>query len=411
MKRLAGLFALLIGSLLAAESKPPSDLFKEIDKTMATLERITGWKAKHKVQAEWISKERLHNFVEARLKEEVKPEDIRIEQLTLRMFGLIPEGFDLRKTTIDLVTEQAAAFYDYNRKRLYVLDTEDDETERRVTLAHELAHALADQRFSLKKYMNAGITSDDASTARQAVVEGQATWLMWAFLAAREGKVAGVPGAMVDMASKVADGSQDSQFPVLSGAPLYMRESMMFPYTKGLIFQDELFKKKGQQSFTDVFQHPPASTQQILHPDVYEKGTKPADVQLAAIFQPKKYRVVAEGSVGELDHHVLLSQFVDEKTADEVAPLWRGGEFRLYETKLSVTKQGRQPLLNYVSTWDTETTAIRFLKLYHKILEGKWKHLKVARETTDELSGVGDYGPFRVWRKGSVIYSLEGGLH
>ncbi|HEY3744311.1 MAG TPA: ImmA/IrrE family metallo-endopeptidase [Bryobacteraceae bacterium] len=406
MKRLAVLFVLLIGRFYAAETKPPSDLFTQIDSTMDTLERITGWKAKHKVQAEWISREKLHNFVEARLKEEVKPEDIRIEQLTLRMFGLIPEGFDLRKTTVDLVTEQAAAFYDYNRKKLFVLDTEDDETERRITLAHELAHALADQRFSLKKYMNAGITSDDASTARQAVVEGQATWLMWAFLAARDGKVAGVPSALADMASKVADSSQD-QFPVLSGAPLYMRESMMFPYTKGLTFQDALFKRDGQKSFSEVFVHPPASTQQILHPDVYEKGTKPSDVDLPRIAERKKYREVAEGSVGELDHHTLLSQYIDEKTADTVAPLWRGGDFRLYETK----GKNRQPLLSYGSMWDSPATATRFMKLYKKILAGKWKHLKLEHETADELSGTGDYGPFRVWRKDNVVYSLEGGLH
>lgn len=405
MKRLAALFTLFATSFLAAESKPPDDLFKDIDKTMATLEKITGWKAKHKVAAEWISKDKLRKFVESRLRDEVKPEETRIEQLTLRMFGLIPEGFDLRKTTVDLVTEQAAAFYDYNRKKLFVLDTEEDASERRVTLAHELAHALADQRFSLKKYMKGGMSSDDSSTARQAVVEGQATWLMWAFLANREGKVAEVPSAMVDMASKVANGSQE-QFPVLSGAPLYVRESMMFPYTKGLLFQDAAFKKHGQRSFTDVFEHAPTSTQQILHPDVYEKGTKPVDVELAEIIKPKQYKLLAEGSVGEFDHHILLNQFVDEKTADEVAPLWRGGAFRLYETK-----SGKQPLLNYASMWDSEETAARFLKLYRKILEHKWKKLKVSRETNSELSGSGDYGPFRVWRKGNVIYSLEGGLH
>jgi hypothetical protein len=405
MKRLLAVFALLILPLLAADSKPPDDLFKEIDKTMAILEQITGWKAKHKVAAEWISRDKLHSFVAKRLQEEVKPEEVRIEQLTLRMFGLIPEGFDLRKTTVDLVTEQAAAFYDYNRKKLFVLDTEDDPTERRVTLAHELAHALADQRFSLKKYMNGGMSSDDSSTARQAVVEGQATWLMWAFLAVREGKVAAVPAATVEMAEKVAEGSQE-QFPVLAGSPLYIRESMMFPYTKGLLFQDAVFKKHGQEGFTQVFQHAPSTTQEILHPDIYEKSPKAVELELAEIAQPKKYKVLAEGSVGEFDQHILLSQYVDEKTADEVAPRWKGGEFRLYETKA-----GKQPLLNCVSMWDTDATAQRFLKLYREMLKRKWKTMQVTHEADGEFSGTGDYGPFRVWRKNNIVYSLEGGLH
>ena len=88
MKRLAALFTLFATSFLAAESKPPDDLFKDIDKTMATLEKITGWKAKHKVAAEWISKDKLRKFVESRLRDEVKPEETRIEQLTLRMFEI-----------------------------------------------------------------------------------------------------------------------------------------------------------------------------------------------------------------------------------------------------------------------------------------------------------------------------------
>ena len=184
----------------------------------------------------------------------------------------------------------------------------------------------------------------------------------------------------------------------------------MFPYTKGLLFQDAAYKKHGRQSFTDVFEHAPTSTAQILHPEVYEKGTKPVDVELAGIRQPKKYHALAEGSVGEFDHHILLSQFVDERTADEVAPLWRGGTFRLYETHHE-TKAGRQPLLNYASMWDSEETAARFLKLYRKILEHKWTKLAVAIESDSEIAGTGDYGPFRVWRKGAVVYSLEGGLH
>ena len=52
----------------------------------------------------------------------MKPEDVRAEELTLKMLGLVPADFDLRKNTLDLLTEQAAAFYDYNQKKLFVLE-------------------------------------------------------------------------------------------------------------------------------------------------------------------------------------------------------------------------------------------------------------------------------------------------
>ena len=390
---------------VSSSAKAPEDLFANIGQTMTSLEQITGWKAKHPVHAEWISKPKLRAFVEKRLKEEAKPEEMRIEQLTLRMFGLVPPGFDLRASMVDLVTEQAAAFYDYNQKRLFVLDTEESDVERRITLAHELAHALADQRFSLKKYMKGGMSSDDATAARQAVVEGQATWLMWAFLAARNGKVAEAPAAVADLASKVADGSSQ-EFPVLTKAPLYIRETMMFPYTKGLQFQDAIYKKHGQQGFTQVFDHGPLSTQQILHPDIYEANTKPVEIKLEAVDQMKKYRELFEGSVGELDHQILLTQYFDEKTADEVAPKWRGGAMKLYETK-----QGKQPLMQYASAWDNEETAKRYFTLYRTLLGKKWTAMRITRETADEVRGVGEYGPFRLWREGPVVFSIEGGIH
>ena len=54
-------------------------------------------------------------------------------------------------------------------------------------LAHELAHALADQNYNLGKFIRQGRKSDDGSTARLAVMEGQATWLMSEYLARKIG--------------------------------------------------------------------------------------------------------------------------------------------------------------------------------------------------------------------------------
>jgi len=74
------------------------------------------------------------------------------------------------QNTVDLLSEQTAAYYDYDRKRLFILDTagrEADEDEDRIALVHELAHALADQHFSLKKFTHKGSPNDDASSARQ----------------------------------------------------------------------------------------------------------------------------------------------------------------------------------------------------------------------------------------------------
>ena len=73
--------------------------------------------------------------------------------------------------------------------------------EQRVALVHELAHALADQQHPLGKYLKKGTPDDDGSTAREAVMEGQATWLTWAYVSKRNGGKAEVSKEMIDSAS------------------------------------------------------------------------------------------------------------------------------------------------------------------------------------------------------------------
>ncbi len=69
-----------------------------------------------------MSKRQLRQFLTKRIKKTLKPEEIYADELALKMFGLVPQDFDLRKSTIDLLTEQAAAFYDYDEKKLFLLE-------------------------------------------------------------------------------------------------------------------------------------------------------------------------------------------------------------------------------------------------------------------------------------------------
>ena len=380
--KLALVFLFLVFPLVAKDKPEVKDeLFGEIDAILADLSKITGWPVKRKVTASYITRDKLRDFVTKRLKQEVKDEDVKIEQEILQMLGLIPQGFDLRKSTVDLITEQAAAFYDYNRRRLYVLETNESTLERRVTLAHELAHALADQRFSLRKFIKGGMEGDDQAVARQAVVEGQATWLMWAYMAVRAGREPSVPIELLANANMNA-ASGGAGFPVLAEVPMYLRESLIFPYTRGLLFQNEVHKSKGVKGFTEVFTNPPDSTRQILHPETWQQGEKPLEVK--APDAPKGYKLKAEGSMGEFDHYVLLRQYHDDVVADRIAPHWRGGTYRLYHGKKG------EPVLTYASTWDTPESAEWFLIEYKAVVAKKGQTRS------------------RTWREGATVRSVEG---
>src|SRR5262249_49794592 len=155
-----------------------------------------------------------------RIKEAVKPEDIRAEEIALKKLGLAPADFDLRKMTVDLLTEQAAAFYDYRRKKLFILDTNATLMQRPI-LVHELAHALADQHFNLERYLLKG-KSDDSGLARMAVMEGQATWLMSEYMMMKMGTSLKKAPDMAEWMNRMSGGSSGGMYPVFDAAPMYL---------------------------------------------------------------------------------------------------------------------------------------------------------------------------------------------
>jgi len=387
---------------------PAQELFTNIGHIKEGLSAITGLAFKRDVPYALISKDQLRQYLEKRLHETMKPEDTRAEELTLKMLGLVPADFDLRKNTLDLLTEQAAAFYDYNQKKLFVLEGSSgggaaSNDEERIALVHELAHALADQHFHLAKYIHEGMRSDDNATARQAVMEGQATWLMAAYISREGGGKPEVPEAILELMKKSIEGSAAQQYPVFSQAPPYIRQSLVFPYAEGLMFQDAVFRKLGREAFSEVFLRPPASSGQILHPDRYLGRGGAVIPNPPPLPASREFRKLADGTLGELDFRVLISQYTTAAEGEALAAHLAGGSFELYEHK-----REKFPVLGVASTWDSPESARKYFEQYRKVMQGKWKNLEIASETPEQVAGQGDSGYFRVSLDGATVDQIEG---
>ncbi len=397
---------LLVLVLLAASAPAQSStaLFQQVDDMAAALSGITGWQIRKKVPSEMLSNDRFRRIVATSVKKASHDKEILAEETTLKMFGFVPQDFNLARESVDLVSEQAAAFYDYNKKRLFVLESTPSGAEQQLALVHELAHALADQHHHLGKYLTRGSPDDDATTARQAVMEGQATWLAWAYMTKRNGGKSEVPPDILDKLTSSV-GVDGDDFPIFSKAPLYIRESLTFPYNEGMRFQDAVFRKLGRRGFDEVFTRAPLDTQQILHPDLYLSNQKPTEPDPPAL--PAKelplVRSLTDGTLGEFDFSALLRQYVSEKEGAGAASHWRGGAFRLYEYK-----HDKAPLLAYTSDWDSPEAARVYFTLYQRVLKGKWKKMNVTVHSEDEVSGTSDSGRFQLRIVASTVQSIEG---
>src|SRR5262245_52302256 len=115
--------AALVGAVAAgAAQEERRQIFEEIEKNLRSLKEITGLDAKKTIRYDLITRDKVNTFLKDRVKESVKPEELRAEELTLKKLGFAPPDFNLEKSTVDLLTEQAAAFYDYHKKKLFLTD-------------------------------------------------------------------------------------------------------------------------------------------------------------------------------------------------------------------------------------------------------------------------------------------------
>ncbi len=382
----------------AASNDP---VFDQIDSIVKTLSGITGLPEKHAVPYGRMSKDELRRFLNKRIKKTIRPAEIRADELSLKMFGLVPQSFNLRESTVDLLTEQAAAFYDYDAKKLFLLEGSSPEEEA-TTLAHELAHALADQSFHLNKFMNDSSADDDENLARTAVVEGEASWLMIAYDLKQAGR-SPVPDSAMLKTAEESDISSTSDYPVLKSSPLYIRQSLLFPYSQGTLFFDAVYRKMGKAAFQYVFTNPPSDTAQILHPNRYFAKISAVTPELPNINLSHRKREITSGDLGEFDHEILLEQYLGAAKAKHLSPHLRGGDF-------GIAPAGKQhrPVLEYVSEWDTDSNAAAFFADYKQVLEKKWKHCDPAVSTPTTFAGTGDDGLFVTHVSGDSVWSVEG---
>ena len=372
---------------------------QEINSILKELSDITGFRIRKQLPFALITRAQVNQYVKEQIRVSVKPDEIRAEEVTLKKFGFAPADFDLKKTTIDLLTEQAAAFYDFKKKKLFISDWA-TLNMRDVALVHELAHALADQNVSIQKFLNKAGDDSEESLARQAVVEGQASWLMLQVTALRSGKTLADERTAREVLNTDVDTPEDD-YPVYNKAPLYLRRTLTFPYTDGGRFQEAVFLHDGKSAFSRVFREPPETSAQILHPERYFQKIPLASSDLP---KPVKHtKPFVTGEMGELETRILIEQYAGAGLAEELGPKVRGSRYRIDESK----SETRMTLI-YASEWRDDKAASQFFEAYQQVLRGKWKRVDVMDESADRFAGKSEDGYFAVTHTGKMVLSEEG---
>ncbi len=310
------------------------------------------------------SREEIRAYLLQKMKEDKDADKRYADQKTMEKFGLIPKDYPLDQVLVKVLTEQIAGLYDPDSQEFFIADWTTPADERPV-MSHELTHALQDQHFHIDKWTDAAKPNDDGELARDAVIEGSAMAAMLDYELGGKGSIRDLG----DFDASMLMGDMDSS-PELNKAPKVLQDELLFPYLAGITFTQHLLKAgNGWPDFYKVFEKPPASTQQIMHPDLYLKGVMPAKVELPATkgVVSSDWKKLDENDMGEFGLQEIFNQFLPKPRATTLAATWSGDRYAIFENQ-----KNKRTLLEFRVRLSSDADAARFFGAYSEILELKY---------------------------------------
>jgi len=353
-------------SAQANHSSSP-EFINAADQVLQQMSQILSLPIKQPLKKSLRSKQEVRDYLVREDKEDKNDAERYADEKTLEAFGLIPKNFPLDSFMLDVLTDQVAGLYDPKAKEFYIADWIPVD-EQKTVMSHELTHALEDQSFRIDEWIKAARPNDDAELARDSVSEGSAMAAMvdYQMLDQHVG-VRELPDVtLLIRAGAITEMDKD---PNLAKAPIYIRDELLFPYLAGTGFTQEFLKAhSGWKDIHLVFENPPASTQQILHPDLYLNGTKPVAVALPAWkgIVPDDWKLLEENTMGEFGFGEILKQFKKDNREDTLSEAWKGDRYAVFDDVKSKTT----PLVFRI-VLDSPEDAARFFGQYSEALELK----------------------------------------
>ncbi len=345
-----------LGSLLECLGSPLSgsgDAGITVDAIASQVEGLRELEFVRDVEPTFLSDQEMTDRVRELFLEDYTPRIADLEQRVLTTLGAVPRDTDLRELRSTAIGQQVAGFYDTETKELVVRQAGAELSAiDRITLAHELTHALTDQTLGIPLPDEVQLGREDADLAALAVVEGDATLVMQQYssmLAFDE---------QFELLDPEAIAASEAG---LSGFPPYLEQELLFPYEEGLSFVCDLYAEGGWDAVNQVYEEPPTSTAQVLFPERFAAGEEPVDPP-----DPKSvgkgWKLNARLQLGAANLLWLFSAPGGDASRALDDPLaavagWGGGELSLWsrgeETAVAIVLVEQQPdtLCSAVAEW------------------------------------------------------------
>jgi hypothetical protein len=373
----AGLILLLFAVLAVAaqQATPPASLpppataqsaefLQAADEVLAEMSKLVSLPILSPLKKSMRSRDEIQAYLLQKMKEDKDADKRYADQKTMEKFGLLPKDYPLDQTLVKVLTEQIAGLYDPDSQEFFIADWTSP-ADQRMVMSHELTHALQDQHFHIDKWTDAAKPNDDAELSRDAVIEGSAMAAMLDYQLRGNGSIRDLG----DFDPSMLMGDVDSS-PELSKAPKVLQDELLFPYLAGTRFTARVLQAtNGWPDFHKVFEKPPLSTQQIMHPDLYFQGVVPPKITLPATagLIPAEWKKLDENNMGEFGLLEIFKQFLPKDRATDLAAAWSADRYAIFENQ-----KNKQTMLLFDVRLGSDADAARFFGAYSEVLELKY---------------------------------------
>ncbi|HSR50485.1 MAG TPA: hypothetical protein VLV83_06625 [Acidobacteriota bacterium] len=376
---------------------PPTDndqdLLQLSEEILQRVVKLRGLEVKKDIVQEVKSREQIRAFLLDKMVIEYPDEELEKDEKIFQRLGLLSEKDDLKTLVINLLTAQVAGFYDPHSGTFSIADWIPEMMQKPV-MAHELLHALQDQHFDLEAFLRQVEDDDDQFMARQAVVEGEGVAIMLDYMLQPMGQqFQNLPqlDRLIEQAQKAAPESA-----AMGRTPAFLKDLLFFPYIQGASFVRQFRLRHSWEEMAGVYQDPPRSSEQIMHPEKYfDERDDPTEVEVSQDLPQElqgSWRRVDDGTLGQYMISRLMTPFIKEEVAEEAARGWDGDRFEWFEAE-----DGRNAL-RVRTVWDSQRDALEFHQALIKTLRARTGYWPAAGE---------DAGAKFVLTSGSRVFQVQ----
>jgi hypothetical protein len=338
-----------------------------IAEMLEKVARVRGLPIKRPVPGKVLDREALAQRIRDMVGEETPREHLVAQGEILAALELVPPDYDFLKGALALLGGRVAGYYD-PKQSVMVLAGDLSEAEATETLAHELAHALADQSFPLEPHVKYKPGEGDRSSAVHAFIEGDATSTMLDV-------TLGSAFEMTEDALRFAFVASTLMSEIGAKTPRAVNSSLVAPYVDGFACIQALRRRGDWRAVDEVWRNLPETTEQLLHIDKL-LAREPAEAIATPSLGPLEkdgYKIVIEDVMGEQGLRILLEDISRRSVAKEGAAGWGGDKAVVAER---VVEGKRQVAFTYRLRMDTMFDAVEVAEQFEKKYGSKCRERK-----------------------------------